>query len=920
MKYFLLTILLISVLLPSLSFAQNKDKVSLHIRVSDTDTKETLPYANVRLIGEKKYSSITDSQGEFYISQIVPQKCTINISYIGYNDWQKTIIQRNDTTIYVEMSSNQTILNEIVVTAEESKGLTSSSIIDRRAMEHLQPSSFSDLLELLPGNKSSTPSLTSVNVMSIREVDRPSKNNNTNTLGTAFMVDGIPISTNANMQYTDDEFWGNIDVNKYYSVAGKGVDMRSIPTDDIEHVEIVRGIPSVRYGNLTSGLVKIERKRGRTPFNARFKADGVSKLFAFGKGFNIKETNLNIDLNYLDSKASPTDWTNNFKRINISTRVQKTWNSQNYLATWSPSFDFGKTIDNSKTDPDKDLPYIDKYSSTHNSLSLRQSFNLKLKNAGILKAIELDNGVTLDLDKIKQTKFVQPTEPSFISNTKIPGDYDSNYLPSKWTSYSEVDGKPLSIYLQATGIFSLRTFGLIHDLNAGTEWSFDKNYGKGQIYDMNTPPSTNVTSRPRAYSDIPAMNNLTFFAEDVIGFPIGNNYVKLSSGIRAATLLNMDSKYEMHNKFYLDPRVSMQWSFPKVTIAKKQMSIDFTAGYGWHSRFPTLTDLYPDYTYVDIVQLNYYHNNPEYRRVYLRTYIQKYINYNIKPAVNKKLDLRLNFSYDNNNLSITFYKEVMSNGFRNQVADVVSLPYTLYTANDDYAQNHIGKPNLEDLDSKDQRKLTSFSYTGNGSRTDKNGIEFTLQSKRIEALKTRITINGAWQENEFDNSTPYYRSESKYINNNYVQIIGVYKSESGYWRERMRTNFTFDTYIPSLDFEFSTSAQCEWFFIKQNKSMSETPDYYFDALDVQHVYTDADKTDAILKELYHPYNQNSFRKDRTPLGIDINLKATKKIEEKVVISLFVNRLFNYYPDYDVNGTIIRRNVDPYFGMELKLNL
>lgn len=920
MKYFLLTILLISVLLPSLSFAQNKDKVSLHIRVSDTDTKETLPYANVRLIGEKKYSSITDSQGEFYISQIVPQKCTINISYIGYNDWQKTIILRNDTTIYVEMSSNQTILNEIVVTAEESKGLTSSSIIDRRAMEHLQPSSFSDLLELLPGNKSSTPSLTSVNVMSIREVDRPSKNNNTNTLGTAFMVDGIPISTNANMQYTDDEFWGNIDVNKYYSVAGKGVDMRSIPTDDIEHVEIVRGIPSVRYGNLTSGLVKIERKRGRTPFNARFKADGVSKLFAFGKGFNIKETNLNIDLNYLDSKASPTDWTNNFKRINISTRVQKTWDSQNFLTTWSPSFDFGKTIDNSKTDPDKDLPYIDKYSSTHNSLSLRQSFNLKLKNAGILKAIELDNGVTLDLDKIKQTKFVQPTEPSFISNTKIPGDYDSNYLPSKWTSYSEVDGKPLSIYLQATGIFSLRTFGLIHDLNAGTEWSFDKNYGKGQIYDMNTPPSTNVTSRPRAYSDIPAMNNLTFFAEDVIGFPIGNNYVKLSSGIRAATLLNMDSKYEMHNKFYLDPRVSMQWSFPKVTIAKKQMSIDFTAGYGWHSRFPTLTDLYPDYTYVDIVQLNYYHNNPEYRRVYLRTYIQKYINYNIKPAVNKKLDLRLNFSYDNNNLSITFYKEVMSNGFRNQVADVVSLPYTLYTTNDDYAQNHIGKPNLEDLDSKDLRKLTSFSYTGNGSRTDKNGIEFTLQSKRIEALKTRITINGAWQENEFDNSTPYYRSESKYINNNYVQIIGVYKSESGYWRERMRTNFTFDTYIPSLDFEFSTSAQCEWFFIKQNKSMSETPDYYFDALGVQHVYTDADKTDAILKELYHPYNKNSFRKDRTPLGIDINLKATKKIEEKVVISLFVNRLFNYYPDYDVNGTIIRRNVDPYFGMELKLNL
>lgn len=920
MKYVSLTILLIFNTLWSLSLAQDKVKINLRISVKDIKTKETLPYANILLEGEKKYSTITDEHGDSHTLRISPQKYILQVSYIGFIDWQKTIDLKNDTIIYVNLSSNQTVLNEIVVTAEESKGLTSSSIIDRRAMEHLQPSSFSDLLELLPGNKSSTPNLTSINTMSIREVGRPSENHNTNTLGTAFMVDGVPISTNADMQYTDNESWGNVDVNKRYSVSGKGVDMRSIPTDDIEHVEIIRGVPSVRYGNLTSGLVKIERRRGKTPLNARFKADGVSKLFAFSKGLNIKKTSLNFDLNFLDSKASPTDWTTNFKRVNISTRMQKKWDGQSLAAAWSPSFDYGKTIDNSKTDPDRDLPYIDKYSSAHNSLSLRQSLTLEFKKASILKAIELDNGATLDLDKIKQTKFVQPIEPSFISNTKVPGDYDSNYLPSKWTSYSEVDGKPLNIYLQATGIFSLKTFGLNHDLSGGAEWSFDKNYGDGQIYDMNTPPSANITSRPRAYSDIPAMNNLTFFAEDIIGFPIGSNYMKLSGGVRASTLLNLDSKYEMCSKFYIDPRVGMQWSFSKITIAEKQIATDFTAGYGWHSRFPTLSDLYPDYTYLDIVQLNYYHNNPDYRRVYLRTYIQKHINYNLKPAVNKKLDLRLNFSYDNNNLSVTFYKEAMSNGFRSQVAEIASLPYTIYTASEEYVQNHTGKPSLEDLDSKVDQRLTSFGYTGNGSRTNKHGIEFTLQSKRFEVLNTRVTINGAWQENEFSNSAPYYRSASKYINNEYVQLIGIYKSQGGYRREKMQTNFMFDTYIPTLDLEFSTSAQCEWFFIKQNKSMSETPDFYYDKLGILHIYTDADKTDIILKELYRPYNENSFRKERTPLGIDINLKATKKFREKVIVSLYVNRLFNYYPDFEVNGAIIRRNQNPYFGMELKLNL
>ena len=36
--------------------------------------------------------------------------------------------------------------------------------------------------------------------------------------------------------------------------------MRSISTDDIESVEVIRGIPSVEFGNLTSGVVNIKKK------------------------------------------------------------------------------------------------------------------------------------------------------------------------------------------------------------------------------------------------------------------------------------------------------------------------------------------------------------------------------------------------------------------------------------------------------------------------------------------------------------------------------------------------------------------------------------------------------------------------------------------------------------------------------------
>ena len=50
-------------------------------------------------------------------------------------------------------------------------------------------------------------------------------------------------------------------------------------------MEIVRGIPSVEYGDLTSGLVKIERRRGGHDLQARLKSDMGSKLFYLAKAY-----------------------------------------------------------------------------------------------------------------------------------------------------------------------------------------------------------------------------------------------------------------------------------------------------------------------------------------------------------------------------------------------------------------------------------------------------------------------------------------------------------------------------------------------------------------------------------------------------------------------------------------------------------
>lgn len=136
------------------------------------------------------------------------------------------------------------------------------------------------------------------------------------------MVDGVPISTDANMQYSPlsdtQSSTSTSSTENNRNITNRGVDMRSISTDDIETVEVVRGIPSVEYGNLTSGLVNIKKIRRAIPLTARFKADGYSKLFSVGKGLALNEAGnsiVNVDLGYMDSKIDPTDNFESYKRV-----------------------------------------------------------------------------------------------------------------------------------------------------------------------------------------------------------------------------------------------------------------------------------------------------------------------------------------------------------------------------------------------------------------------------------------------------------------------------------------------------------------------------------------------------------------------------------------------------------------------------
>lgn len=251
----------------------------VRVLVSGSDDNEPLVACAVA-IGD--HSLQTDLDGLAWIN-LNTGTYPVKAAYVGYRPWQSTLrlaAGASDTTLVIRLEPDQIALKEITISAKESTGMTSASRIDRGAMAHLQPSSFTDLLELLPGNISQNPDMGQVNSIKLRETGNIGATGTISdnadyamsALGTLFNVDGAPVATDANLQST------GIEAATGRNAVNRGVDMRSLSTDNIESVEIVRGIPSAEYGNLTSGMVDIRRTRRATPFTARFKADGYSKL------------------------------------------------------------------------------------------------------------------------------------------------------------------------------------------------------------------------------------------------------------------------------------------------------------------------------------------------------------------------------------------------------------------------------------------------------------------------------------------------------------------------------------------------------------------------------------------------------------------------------------------------------------------
>lgn len=762
-------------------------------KVVDAKTQEAIVGAVVTQKSSKKVLAITDIDGKCELSSSYEGNLVV-ITYVGYKSL--TIPLKNHAII--PLRQNATALGEVVMTARASDGPVTSSIIGRDAMTLLQPNSIADLMELLPGGYAKDPNMGEANTITLRETGTMgaygaiTKNNNysISSLGTQFMVDGVPISTDANLQYSPlsdtQSSASSSTVENNRNITNRGVDMRSISTDDIESVEVVRGIPSVEYGNLTSGLINIKKIRRAIPLTARFKADGYSKLFSLGKGLQLDgEGNsiLNVDLGYMDSKIDPTDNFENYKRVTGALRYTLRGDRKEKIKwQWNSAFDYSGSFDDSKSDPDINYGRVDEYKSSYSRLALTNGFNVKMPKSWF-KELDVNTLVSLQLDRLRQTRLVAPQRYGIVPLSWSDGENEAQAVYAEYTAHYLCDGKPFNAYVKVKGVMGFKTPYTLHTIKVGANWDLAKNFGRGQVYDMHHPLSVSGwSSRPRKYSDIPSLQNFSLFAEELMKANVEKCQLELMVGLRLNTLLGLERQFDMSGKYYADPRANLAWHLPKFKLGGKPMSISLNGRYGITTKMPTLNYLYPDKYYSNFICMAYYDTaNPEQdSKFVVHTYVQDPTNYHIKPARNHKWEIRLDMDWNDNLLSVDYFRESMTSGFR------YSTIYGVYDYKSyDVSQMAAGK-DYTTLPYENKRVLDGYQQSSNGSELVKQGIELAFTSQRIHCLRTRINVTGAWFHTRYTNSQPMYSPVTTVIDGTAVRdkYVGLYDWNEGRENDR----------------------------------------------------------------------------------------------------------------------------------------
>ncbi|MBQ4386866.1 MAG: TonB-dependent receptor [Prevotella sp.] len=949
----LLFILLLQSLLSSIS----AQEVTIVGAVIDDESKQPVEFASILMKDNGRWA-ITDHKGRFSIKNVPLGKTTLTIQCLGYATRSMTLdVVKDIPRMRILLKQENLKLDEVTITAKRKHDeATTSYTIDRTALDQQQLLNIGDLGTLLPGGKSVNPTLMNDTRMALRSGSQEKGNA---SFGTAVEVDGVRLDNNA--------------------AAGEttGASTRALGASNIESVEIVTGIPSVEYGDLSNGIVKVNTRRGKSPFIVEGSINQHTRQVALNKGFDLGRQRgmLNASLEHARSFSDAASPYKAYQRNILSLHYMNIFLRETMPLTLNVGLTGNIGGYNSENDPDEEL---DDYSKVRDNV-LRGNFELNwLLNKRWITNLSLKGSLSYSDRRSESYSHTSSasTQP-YIHTTEegyyMAQDYDAAANPQTsiilsptgyWYVRSFSDSKPLSYSLRLKGDWTRRFGRVLNKLMAGAEYTGSKNQGRGTYYeDLRYAP----TWREYRYDELPTLNNIALYAEDKVSLATTKlSTFELTAGLREDITHISQSDYGTVSS--LSPRVNSRYIFWRNRRNRWVRDLEIHAGWGKSVKLPSFQVLFPTPSYSDHLAFSSPSTSDNTSYYAYHTYPSKAV-YNpaLRWQYTNQTDVGVELNVKGTHISLSAFHNRTHNPYMStHVYTPFAYQYTapaalegiaLGTDNRQYSiDRQTGVVTVSDGTQQAQlagitRKtyLSNTKYV-NASPTDRYGVEWMVDFRQIEALRTSIRLDGNYY---------YYKgvddvlfadipaSNATMSDGQPYQYVGYYRGSNtmgtgslatasvsnGALSKQLNLNTTVTTHIPKIRMIVALRLECSLYDYRRSLSeFSDGPrgivlDSQSDYFGTPYDGTSENRYVAVYPEYYSTWDNPSelipfaerftWARDNDPtLYNDLtklvqksnyayvmnanrlsayysaNLSVTKEIGDHVSLSFYANNFFN----------------------------
>lgn len=911
LRQFLLMILLL-VSADVMTAQQTRALFSISGKVVDAKTGEPVIGAAVN-VEDTGIWAISDENGTFFLPDIRPGDYAVQFSCLGFVDKRLSFVVRKDIpNLTIKLDQNTLALNSVVVTAERDKeGMNTSLKFGANALNHLQMSNVTDISSLLPGGKTVNPDLTTDNAVSLRSGGLAAGNA---AFGTALEVDGMRVGNNAS----------------FGSMSGTGT--RNISTENVQSIEVITGVPSAEYGDLNSGMVRINTRKGLTPWNVTFAVNPRTYQASASKGIDLMKNRgvLNVSAEWTRATKKLSSPYTSYTRRGFSASYSNTF--KNVL-----KFEIGATGNiggmNTKNDPDA---YKGTWSKVRdNVLRANTSMTWLLRKSWITN-LKLDASVNYNDNRSQDHAYGSSASMMPAVHSELAGYYLADRLPVSYFSDKVIDSKELDYAASLKYEWFKKSGKRLSKLKAGVQWKANGNVGEGEYY---KDPSVAANEyRPRPYSQYPFMHNVAAYVEEDYTFPIGKTSLQVSAGLRLENLFVKDTDYK--NVSSLSPRFNAKW--------KISDNLSIRGGWGVSEKLPSFYILYPVQKYRDIQTFGFSHGDASSYVYYTQPY-KMLFNENLKWQKNYNAEFGIEAYFLRTSVSLV--------GFFNKTKDpytyqniytpfsynIMSIPsgYTVPDNPEIRVDSQTGQVYMrgsnEEFWTPMATKVTDKTFfesqmPGNGDDIYRTGAELIVDFPEIAPIRTKFRLDANYAYTHYiDNTLNWtYRTGWSHtsLSNRSYQYVGIYANggESGTFNGKeshsLNANMTAITHIPEARIIITCRLEMSLLSRFRNLSRYQGKEYaynvnadgiesiggsiygsknytairpvkYMDENGDVHDFTDKEASDpAFANLIIKSGNAYTFSQNGYGAYLSANLSVTKEIGDHVSLSFFANNFTN----------------------------